>query len=155
VKPNPRLTPREVKATGARHAHGHILGPTLGALYVHMHREHGLAHRHYVLKPWQVRILGVVASRPMLLFYVAAAVTWFWMAGQAAQVPLLRREVATLTEDAERLDALTAQLEELRSRYEQVQRMLSAASAGRATPRDTTTRARPDSSRETRGTTGR
>jgi len=155
VRPKPRLTPREVKATGARDAHGRILDATLGALYVHMHREHGLAHRHYVLRPWQVRILAVVASRPMLVIYVAALVTWLWMASQAAQVPLLRREIATLTQDAERLDALTAQLDELRARYEQVQRMLSAASAGRAAPRDTTTRARPDSSRDTRGTTGR
>lgn len=148
-------TPRPVKASGARDAHGHILERSGGALYVHMHREHGLAHRHYVLRPWQVRLLAFAVSWPMVTLFVIAVVTWGWMAGQAARVPLLQREVTHLTKDAERLDALTAQLEELRSRYEQVQRMLSAASASRAAPPDTTVRSAPDSARAARGIGGR
>lgn len=66
------LTPRPVKATGAKDAHGSILDPASGALYVHMHRETGLAHRHYVLRPWQVRGLAIALSRPMLMLYVVA-----------------------------------------------------------------------------------
>lgn len=155
MRPRPRLTPREVKAPAAKDAHGHILEPSSGALYVHMHREHGLAHRHYVLRPWQVRALGVLVSRPLLVFYAIAAVTWLWMASQAARVPLLRQEIAVLTADAERLDALTAQLEELRARYEQVQRMLSAASASRAARPDSTASPRADSSRAPRAPGGR
>lgn len=148
-------TPRPVKASGARDAHGRILGADAGALYVHMHRENGLAHRHYVLRPWQVRLLAIVVSRPMLLLYLVALVTWYWMASQAAQVPFLRQEIAHLTQDARRLDTLTAQLDELRARYEQVQRLLSAASVSRAAAADSAARARPDTTRAARGVGGR
>lgn len=125
-------TPRQVKATGARDAHGRILDVEGGALYVHLHRESGLAHRHYVLKPWQVRVMGFLTSRVMLLAYFAAVVTWGWMAGQAARVPLLSQEISALRADSERLDTLSATLRELQARYDQVQRMLSAATAQQA-----------------------
>jgi hypothetical protein len=133
-------TPRPIRASGAKDAHGRIFEPGAGALYVHMHRESGLAHRHYVLKPGSVRILAIVASRPMLLLYFLGVITWGWMAARAAQVPLLQREVARLTADAQRLDTLTATLTELQSRYDQVQRLLSAADANRAGVRDSTRR---------------
>lgn len=126
------LTPRQVKATGARDAHGHILDAEGGSLYVHLHRESGLAHRHYVLRPWQVRAAGLLTSRPMLIVYVVALVTWGWMAGQAARVPMLTQQISALRADAERLDTLTATLRELQARYDQVQRMLSAATAQQA-----------------------
>lgn len=128
------ITPRPIKATGARDTHGRILDGNFGALYVHMHREAGLAHRHYVLKPWQVRVLSVVTARPMLLLYVLAIATWGWMASQAARVPLLKQEIATLTADALRLDTLTATLAELQGRYDHVQRLLSVANAGMRSP---------------------
>jgi len=121
------ITPRPIKATGARDAHGRILDPSSGALYVHMHRENGLAHRHYVLKPWQVRFLSVFLSRPMLAIYFIALLLWGWMAGQTIQVPILQERIGALTKDSERLDTLTATLEELQARYAQVQQMLGAA----------------------------
>lgn len=124
------ITPRPIKAQGARDSHGHIFEKGAGSLYVHMHREAGLAHRHYVLKPWQVRTLGVLTSRPMIGAYVIAIVSWGWMAGQAARVPLLKREVSTLTADALRLDTLTATLASLQARYDQVQQLLGAANTG-------------------------
>lgn len=149
-----RPTPRQVKATGARDAHGHILDAEGGALYVHLHRESGLAHRHYVLRPWQVRALSVLTARPMLVVYAIALITWGWMAGQAARVPILKQEVVRLEQDAERLDTLTATLAELQARYEQVQRMLGAATAQQAAAvaRDT---ARSDSLRVPAGVGGR
>jgi hypothetical protein len=128
------ITPRPIRAAGARDTHGRILDGNFGALYVHMHRESGLAHRHYVLKPWQVRVLSVVTSRPMLVLYVVAIVGWSWMASQAARVPLLKQEIATLTTDALRLDTLTATLAELQGRYDHVQRLLSVANAGARGP---------------------
>jgi len=121
------ITPRPIKASGARDAHGRILDPSTGALYVHMHRENGLAHRHYVLKTWQVRLLSVVLSRPMLVVYFVALLLWGWMAGQAAQVPILQQRIGALTKDSERLDSLTSVLDELQARYAQVQQMLGAA----------------------------
>lgn len=134
-------TPREVKATGARHAHGHILEEEGGALYVHLHRESGLAHRHYVLRTWQVRALSILTSRPMLILYVIAVVTWGWMAGQAARVPILQERIVQLESDAQRLDTLSATLAQLQARYERVQRMLSAATQqqAQAAARDTGT----------------
>lgn len=138
-------TPREVKATGARQAHGHILHQDGGALYVHLHRESGLAHRHYVLRSWQVRALAVLTSRPMLVLYVIALVTWGWMAGQAARVPILQQRIVQLETDAQRLDTLSATLAQLQARYEQVQRMLSAATQqqAQAAARDTSTASPP------------
>lgn len=125
-------TPRRPRATGARDAHGRILDAEGGALFVHLHREAGLAHRHYVLKPWQVRALALLTSRVMLVVYVLGLVTWGWMASQAAQVPFLRHELSRFESDAVRLDSLSATLAELQSRYDQVQRMLSAATAQQA-----------------------
>ena len=75
---NRNVTPKPIKASGARDAHGRILEPDVGALYVHMHRENGLAHRHYVVKPWQVRVLSVALSRPMLVLYAIGVVTFGW-----------------------------------------------------------------------------
>ncbi len=124
------ITPRPIKAQGARDAHGRIFERGAGALYVHMHREAGLAHRHYVLRPWQVRVVGVLTSKFMIGLYAIAIGSWGWMASQAARVPLLVREVTTLTADAQRLDTLTATLGELQSRYDHVQRLLSVATAG-------------------------
>lgn len=121
------LTPRPVKATGAKDAHGSILDPSAGSLYVHMHRESGLAHRHYVLRPWQVRGLAVLFARPMLLLYVVAAVTWGWTASQAARVPILERRIADLTRESEKIDTLNAQLTKLTEQYAQVQQMLGGA----------------------------
>ena len=157
------LTPRMVKAAGAKDAHGGIFDAEGGALYVHMHRELGLAHRQYVLKPWQVRMLAIFLSRPMVLLYVAGAVMWFWMAAQAVRIPILEHRIGTLTRDAERLDTLTATLAELQARYDQVQRMLSTnrsiirPPAARPEPRpdttkkaalDTTKRPAPDTTKK-------
>ena len=131
------ITPRPIKASGARDAHGRIFERGAGALYVHMHREAGLAHRHYVLQPWKVRVLAVMTSRPMLVVYVVALASWGWVAGQASRVPLLQQQISRLTADAQRLDTLTATLTLLQARYDQVQEMLSAANARARSSGDT------------------
>ena len=140
---NRNLTPRPVRATGAKDAHGSILDSTSGALYVHMHRESGLAHRHYVLRPWQVRALAVLISRPMLIVYVMALVTWGWMASQALRVPMLQQRVGALTRDAARLDTLTVRLSQLQDRYDQVQRMLGAATRAQGSSDSTRAKVAP------------
>lgn len=132
------ITPRPIKASGARDAHGRIFERGAGALYVHMHREAGLAHRHYVLQPWKVRVLAVMTARPMLVLYVVALASWGWVAGQASRVPLLQQQITRLTADAQRLDTLTATLALLQARYDQVQGMLSAANARARSSGDTT-----------------
>lgn len=143
---NRNPTPRQVKATGARDAHGRILDAEGGALFVHLHRESGLAHRHYVLKPWQVRAVATFTSWPLLLVYTVAVLSWGWMAGQAARVPVLQQQISQLETDAERLDTLSATIAQLQARYDQVQRMLSAATAQQAlaAARDTARASRAD-----------
>lgn len=150
-----RDTPKPIKAAGARDAHGRILDTDGGALYVHLHRESGLAHRHYVLRPWKVRFLAVATSRPMLVLYFVGVVTWGWMATQAARVPLLRGEIARLTHDAGRLDTLSATLTELQMRYDQIQRMLSAATARQAATARDSVRTSRDTTRTPPGVGGR
>lgn len=140
-------TPKSVRAAGARDSHGNILDAGGGSLYVHLHREVGLAHRHYVLRPWQVRVASFVLSRPMLVIYFVAVITWGWMAAQAARVPLLQSEITRLTLDAHRLDTLSATLSELQARYEQVQRMLGAATAREASAAMDSIRGIPDTGR--------
>jgi 2-iminoacetate synthase ThiH len=48
---------------------------------------------------------------------------------QAARVPLLTWRITHLEQDAQRIDSLQKTLTQLQSRYEQVQRMLSAPAA--------------------------
>jgi hypothetical protein len=83
----------------------------------------------------------------MLVLYFLAVITWGWMAAQAARVPLLRQEISRLTLDAYRLDTLSATLTELQTRYEQVQRMLSAATSREASAAADSLRIPSDSGR--------
>ncbi len=90
----------------------------------------------------------------MLVIYVAALALWGWMAQRAFRVPLLQGQITELTRDAKRLDTLTERLTELQARYEQVQRMLSTASAARSSGSDSV-RSKSDSTPATRGIGGR
>jgi Tfp pilus assembly protein PilN len=91
----------------------------------------------------------------MLVLYFAAVISWGWMAAQAARVPLLEQEIVRLTEDAERLDTLSATLAQLQARYEQVQRMLGAATARQASKILDPTRSPRDSTPSPAGVGGR
>lgn len=112
---------------GTAAAHGRIFDAEGGALHVHLHRDHGLAHRHLVLSSWQIRALRVLFSRPVLVLLTVLLLSAGWIAGQAARVPLLQREVATLTKDLERVDSLTTRLEQLQANYQRLQAMLGAS----------------------------
>ena len=92
---------------GTAATHGRIFDAEGGALHVHLHRDHGLAHRHLVLSSWQIRALRILTSRPALALLTVLLFSVGWISGQAARVPLLKREVATLTTDLERVDSLT------------------------------------------------
>ena len=109
--------------------HGRIFDAEGGALHVHLHRDHGLAHRHLVLSSWQIRALRILTSRPALALLTVLLFSVGWISGQAARVPLLKREVATLTTDLERVDSLTKTLEQLQANYERMQAMLGAGAA--------------------------
>ena len=109
-------------------------------MYVHVQRENGLAHHTMVLRPWQVQALRVLTSKWFLIALLLGAVSWGYFGVEAARVPLLNWRIAHLEQDALRIDSLQKTLTQLQSRYEQVQRMLSAPAAP-------TKNARPDSAR--------
>ena len=119
--------------------HGNIFSRDSGSMYVHVQRENGLAHHTMVLSPWQVQALRVLTSKWFLIALGAGLASWGYFAVEAARVPLLTLRISHLEQDALRIDSLQTTLTQLQSRYEQVQRMLSApaspkGAAGRAHP---------------------
>ena len=109
--------------------HGNIFSPHSGSMYVHVQRENGLAHHTLMLRPWQVQALRVLTSRWFLIALGVGLVSWGYFAMQAARVPVLNWRISQLEQDAQRIDSLQKTLTQLQSRYEQVQRMLSAPAA--------------------------
>ena len=113
-------------------------------MYVHVQRENGLAHHTMVLRPWQVQALRVLTSKWFLIALGVGLASWGYFAVQAARVPLLTWRITHLEQDAQRIDSLQKTLTQLQSRYEQVQRMLSAPAVPKnAKPDEAGNRARP------------
>ena len=124
--------------------HGNIFSRNSGSMYVHVQRENGLAHHTMVLRPWQVQVLRVLTSKWFLIALGVGLASWGYFAVQAARVPLLTWRITHLEQDAQRIDSLQKTLTQLQSRYEQVQRMLSAPAAPKnAKPDGAGNRARP------------
>lgn len=152
----PPRTARAPRSSGAHDAHGDILAKDGGKLFVHMHRQHGLSHRHYVLKPWQVNLLAALTSRVGILLLVVGFASWGWFAAQAGRTKLLELRLAQMESDSLRLDTLRATLTELQARYDQVQKMLSLATANSPQQSDSAaTQAKRDSARTPAGVGGR
>ena len=113
-------------------------------MYVHVQRENGLAHHTMVLRPWQVQALRVLTSKWFLIALGVGLASWAYFGVQAARVPLLQWRITHLEQDAQRIDSLQNTLSQLQSRYEQVQRMLSApTSAKSGKPESAPPRTRP------------
>lgn len=116
-----------------KRGYGNIYTPNAGSMVIHVHRESGLANRTIILTLRQVRLLKIGLSTAAVLI-VVGALSWFYLASQAARVPLLTKRVTTLQHEVARLDTLQAALDELDGRFHQVQRMLGVATpeSGRA-----------------------
>lgn len=112
--------------TGER-GYGNIYTPHAGAMIIHVQRESGLANRTLIFTQRQVRLFRISA---IVLGIVIAfgSVSWFFLAAQAARVPLLTRRVARLQHDVARVDTLQRSLNELASRFQQVQHMMGNSS---------------------------
>lgn len=121
--------------------HGDVFAPDCGAMIVHVQRESGVAHRTFVFKPWQVRLLRALRHRSTRIVLGAILLSWGYLAVEAVRVPLLTQRIARMERDAARLDTLQATLVQLQARYDQVQAMLSRPAASPAVS------SRPDSSR--------
>ncbi|RFC45565.1 MAG: hypothetical protein DUW69_001821 [Verrucomicrobia bacterium] len=98
-------------------------------MLIHVQRESGLAHHTMTLRPWQVQILRVVASKWFVAILAVGVLSWGYFAVQAARLPFLHHRVTVLEQDALRLDTLQRRLKELQVRYDQVQKMLSTPSS--------------------------
>lgn len=114
--------------------YGNIYTPHAGSMIIHVQRESGLANRTIVLSQRQVRLLrrGSYAAAVLL---VVGALSWFYLASQAARVPLLTHRIQKLQHDVRRLDTLQVALATLEDRFQQVQKMLGAT-PGAAIPSD-------------------
>src|SRR3569833_432986 len=90
-------------------------------------RESGLAKRTLIFTQRQVRLfrIGAIVLGSLIAF---GAVSWFFLAAQAARVPYLTRRVNQLQHDVSRLDTLQHSLNELAARFQQVQHMMGSAS---------------------------
>jgi hypothetical protein len=110
--------------------HGDVFADDLGAMIIHVQRESGVAHRTFVFKPWQVRLLRAVGHKGTRIAAAVVLISWGYFAMQAARVPLLTGRIARMEQEAVRLDTLQATLRELQARYDQVQAMLSQPAPG-------------------------
>jgi hypothetical protein len=102
-------------------------------MLIHVQRESGLAHHTMTLRPWQVQILRVVASKWFVAILAVGLLSWGYFAVQTARLPFVQQRVTVLEQDALRLDTLQQRLKELQVRYDQVQKMLSTPSIARST----------------------
>jgi outer membrane murein-binding lipoprotein Lpp len=113
---------------GARdRGYGNIYTPHAGAMIIHVQRESGLANRTLIFTQRQVRLfrIGAIVLGSLI---VVGAVSWFFLAAQAARVPYLTRRVDQLQHDVSRLDTLQHSLNELAARFQQVQHMMGSSS---------------------------
>ena len=107
--------------------YGNIYTPHAGAMIIHVQRESGLANRTLIFTQRQVRLfrIGAIVLGSLIAF---GAVSWFFLATQAARVPYLTRRVNQLQHDVSRLDTLQHSLNELDARFQQVQHMMGSSS---------------------------
>lgn len=109
-----------------KNGYGNIYTPSAGSMIIHVQRESGLANRTIVLTLRQVHLLrrGAYVLGGLL---VVVLLSWFYLATQAARVPLLTRKIESMQSDVRQLDTLRSTLNGLESRFQQVQTMLGAA----------------------------
>jgi outer membrane murein-binding lipoprotein Lpp len=135
-----RTMAEDRERTGER-GYGNIYTPHAGAMIIHVQRESGLANRTLIFTQRQVRLfrIGAIVVGSLVAF---GAVSWFFLASQAARVPYLTRRVNQLQHDVSRLDTLQHSLNELAARFQQVQHMMGSASMSPAAPSATDTLAK-------------
>ena len=129
----------EEKEKSGKRGYGNIYTPHAGAMIIHVQRESGLANRTIIFTQRQVRLFrtGAIILGTVIAF---GSVSWFFLAAQAARVPLLTQRVARLQHDVARVDTLQRSLNELAARFQQVQHMMGSSTMSTAS--DTTSKLR-------------
>lgn len=84
--------------------------------------------------------MAVIGGGVALVLLLVMAVSWALVAAQAARVPVMKREIAELQRERQRVEQLARTLARMEARYEQMRTMLGSgvradtAGAGTATP---------------------
>lgn len=89
------------------------------------HGGRDLSTRSFEISYRRLRIVGVLLLIAMVV-WLTMALSWFWVASQAARLPALQREIATLEREQARVVQLADALRTLEGQYEQVRQMLGA-----------------------------
>lgn len=84
-----------------------------------------LSTRSFEISYRRLRLVGFLLLLALVVF-LAMAVSWLYVASQAARVPGLRAEVVRLEAEQERVGQLADALRRLESQYNQVREMLGA-----------------------------
>ena len=93
------------------------------------HGGRDLSTRSFEVSYRRLRIVGLLLLAAVV-GWLAMAASWIWVAGQAARIPGLEREIALLEADRARVVQLADALRRLESQYEQVRQMLGADRVG-------------------------
>jgi len=78
---------------------------------------------HLSRRRWRVIVWSAAAAA---LLWVGMAVSWWYVASQAARVPALKGEIAQFETERQQIDELAARLVRMEERYNQVRVMLGA-----------------------------
>lgn len=89
------------------------------------HGGGGLNTRSFEISYRRLRVAALMVGAAVLIWAVSMA-SWVVVAGQAARVPGLKREVAELEQERVRVQQLAALLGRMERQYEQVRMMLGA-----------------------------
>ena len=89
------------------------------------HGGRDLSTRSFEISYRRLRIVGVLLLVAVVAWF-GMAISWVWVASQAARVPALQREIGTLEQQQARVVQLADALRRLEAQYEQVRQMLGA-----------------------------
>ncbi|HET6231800.1 MAG TPA: hypothetical protein VFE05_17120 [Longimicrobiaceae bacterium] len=105
------------------------------------HGGDDLGTRSFELTYRQLRIAVAVAAAVGVALLVMVA-SWFWVAAQAARVPGLKRDIAVLEKDRQRVEELARNVADMEAQYAKVRALLGGNVRRDTIARDT---ASPDS----------
>lgn len=90
-----------------------------------------LSTRSFEVSYRRLRLAGLLLLLALIL-WAAMAVSWIYVAAQAARVPILNREIARLEAENVQVGRLADALRRLELQYDQVRQMLGAQNPGQA-----------------------
>ena len=89
------------------------------------HGGRDLSTRSFEISYRRLRTVGVLLLIAMVV-WLGMALSWVWVASQAARVPALQREIGALQREQARVVQLADALRRLEAQYQQVRQMLGA-----------------------------